>query len=118
MSGRTVRTILLAMAGATLALGGCQTTKRAPPPAPEPTPVPAPPPVVPVLILPKPAPPPPPPPKSCVPPALGAAPRYPDTDTALRNAPGAADRYQLLAAGRILRQERLEDLERVIAGCR
>ena len=33
-------------------------------------------------------------------------------------APGAADRYQLMAAGRILRQQRLEDLERVVQNCR
>ncbi|MBJ7412747.1 MAG: hypothetical protein JHD15_20645 [Phenylobacterium sp.] len=49
---------------------------------------------------------------------LPPPPRYPDTDGALRAAPGAADRYQLMAAGRILRMERLQDLERVIAGCR
>lgn len=61
---------------------------------------------------------PPPPPRSCVPRTLGAAPRYPDTDAALRDAPGAADRYQLLAAGRLMRQRRLEELERIIAGCR
>jgi hypothetical protein len=53
-----------------------------------------------------------------VPKTLPAAPGYPDTEAALRAAAGAADRYQLLAAGRILRQQRLEDLERVIAGCR
>jgi len=53
-----------------------------------------------------------------VPKTLAPPPRYPDSDSALRAAPGAADRYQLLAAGRILRQDRLEDLERVIAGCR
>lgn len=60
----------------------------------------------------------PPPPRSCVPRNLGAAPRYPDSDAALRNAAGAADRYQLMAAGRLMRQRRLEELERVIAGCR
>jgi hypothetical protein len=53
-----------------------------------------------------------------VPRNLPPAPRYPDTDQALRSAAGAADRYQLLAAGRLLRQRRLEDLERVIAACR
>lgn len=56
--------------------------------------------------------------RSCVPRTLGPAPRYPDTDSALRAAAGAADRYQLMAAGRILRQKRLEELERVVAGCR
>jgi hypothetical protein len=79
-------------------------------------------PTEPLLKVPKPPPPPPPPPpappKSCIPRGLGPAPRYPDTDAALRAAPGAADRYQLMAAGRILRQERLEELERAIAACR
>jgi hypothetical protein len=31
---------------------------------------------------------------------------------------GAADRYQLMAAGRILRARRLADLEKVVDGCR
>jgi hypothetical protein len=53
-----------------------------------------------------------------VPKSLPGPPGYPDTDAALRAAAGAADRYQLLAAGRILRKDRLEDLERVVAGCR
>lgn len=103
---------------AAMTLAGCQTLRRETA-KPLPSPPPAPPPVV---VVPKPQPPPPPPPpppqKSCVPRSLPPAPRYPDTDAALRSAPGAADRYQLLAAGRILRQDRLNDLERVIAGCR
>lgn len=105
-----------AAAVAALLLTGCQTLKREPP-----KPVAPPPPAsAPVIVVTKPPPPPPPapPPKSCVPRSLGPPPRYPDTDAALRAAPGAADRYQLLAAGRILRQDRLADLERVIAGCR
>jgi hypothetical protein len=57
-------------------------------------------------------------PRTCVPRTLSPAPRYPDSDAALRDAPGAADRYQLMAAGRLLRQRRLEELERIIAGCR
>jgi len=56
--------------------------------------------------------------RSCVPRTLAPPPRYPDTDAALRNAPGAADRYQLMAAGRLMRQKRLEELEKVVAGCR
>lgn len=56
--------------------------------------------------------------KSCVPRSLGPTPRYPDSDAALRGAPGAADRYQMMAAGRLLRQQRLNELERVVAGCR
>jgi hypothetical protein len=56
--------------------------------------------------------------EACVPKGFPRAPRYPDTDTALRDAGGAADRYQLLAAGRLLRDRRLAELERVIEGCR
>jgi hypothetical protein len=56
--------------------------------------------------------------QSCVPKILPPRPRYPDTDAALRAAPGAADRYQLMAAGRLLRDRRLDQLERIIDGCR
>lgn len=107
-------TALLAVAA--LAVAGCQSLKSRKPPPKAAAP--------PVLVLPKPAPAAPPPPgvapapRACVPKTLGLPPRYPDTDAALRAAGGAADRYQLLAAGRILRQQRLEELERVIAGCR
>jgi hypothetical protein len=102
-----------------VSVSGCQTLKGRKPAPPPPAPVvqPPPPPPPPILVLPKPTPPPP-PPKSCVPKTLPPPPRYPDTDAALRASPGAADRYQLMAAGRILRQQRLEDLERVVAGCR
>lgn len=119
MSRRPGRGLLLIAAGA-VALSGCQSLRQ-PKPKPAPTaPVHvAPPPVAPppprVVVLPAP---PAPPPKSCVPKSFPAPPRYPDTDGALRAAPGAADRYQLMAAGRILRQQRLDDLERVIATCR
>jgi len=121
----TARRVLprLAVVTAALALAGCQTlfhrAKPAPtldlPPlatVPKPTPAPPPPPRV--------APPPPPQTivKSCVPKSLAPPPRYPDTDAALRNSAGAADRYQLMAAGRILREQRLEELERVVSGCR
>lgn len=106
--------LLAAVAGAALALGACQTLRKPkmvelPPPARSPAPV---------APKPPPAPPPPSPPKSCVPKGLPPPPRYPDTDAALRNAPGAADRYQLMAAGRILRNQRLDQLEAVVAGCR
>jgi hypothetical protein len=57
-------------------------------------------------------------PVKCVPDDLGPAPAYPDNDTALRDAGGAADRYQLLAAGRILRTQRLQRLEEVVRRCR
>jgi hypothetical protein len=56
--------------------------------------------------------------RGCVPHTLGPPPRYPDTDTALRDAAGAADRYQLMAAGRLIRLRRLEELERAVAACR
>ena len=102
-----------------LAASGCQTlrSKKPMPAAPAPAP--------PTIAKPTPVPPRvvrvparPPPPRACVPKTLPGPPGYPDTDAALRAAAGAADRYQLLAAGRILRKDRLEDLERVIAGCR
>jgi hypothetical protein len=53
-----------------------------------------------------------------VPQDLGPPPAYPDSEAALRDAGGAADRYQLLAAGRILRAERLAKLEEVVRRCR
>lgn len=117
MTGRTRgRLLLLAVMAAGLA--GCQSlsVRKIAPPAPAPRAAPPPPLVAPppprVIVAP------PPPPKSCVPRTLGGPPRYPDTDGALRAAPGAADRYQLMAAGRILRQQRLDDLERAVAACR
>ena len=57
-------------------------------------------------------------PVKCVPDELGPPPVYPDTDEAMKAAGGAADRYQLLAAGRILRDERLAKLEEVVKKCR
>jgi hypothetical protein len=57
-------------------------------------------------------------PVKCVPDSLGPAPAYPDSDKALRDAGGAADRYQLMAAGRILREQRLQKLEDVVKRCR
>lgn len=117
---KTGRTTILMLGLAAMALAGCETLrgrKAAPEPvapvavapAATPTPMPAPP------VL---RPPPPAPVRSCLPRGLGPAPRYPDTDAALRNAPGAADRYQLMAAGRLMRQRRLDELERAVAGCR
>ncbi|WP_148216801.1 hypothetical protein [Phenylobacterium zucineum] len=109
--------ILLA-AGAGLGLAGCETlgAGRVKPAAPPPVIAVSPPPVV--QVEPPPAQARPRPERSCVPRSLGPPPRYPDTDAALRNAAGAADRYQLLAAGRLLRQKRLAELERAIAACR
>ena len=109
--------VLILVAG--VAVSGCQSLRsKKPPPVVVPTvAVPAPAPVpVPTRVVRVPAKPP--PPRACVPKSLSGPPGYPDTDAALRAAAGAADRYQLLAAGRILRKDRLEDLERVVAGCR
>jgi hypothetical protein len=53
-----------------------------------------------------------------VPRTLARPPKYPDTDQTLREAGGAADRYQLMAAGRLLRIQRLAELERILEGCR
>ncbi len=116
----TYRTILTA-AALSLLLVGCTTLKKEPvkldvpdhaPPAPAVVVRPPPPRIIP-------APPPPAPVKrSCVPRNFPRAPRYPDTDAALRDAGGAADRYQLMAAGRVLKNLRLAELERIVEGCR
>jgi hypothetical protein len=57
-------------------------------------------------------------PVSCVPRALPSPPAYPDSDTRLKQAGEAAERYQLMAAGRLMRIRRLAELERIVAGCR
>ncbi|WP_340646729.1 hypothetical protein [Phenylobacterium sp.] len=57
-------------------------------------------------------------PVTCAPKTLGAAPVYPDTDAAVRASPGPGDLLQLLAAGRLLRDQRLAEIEPVIAACR
>lgn len=54
----------------------------------------------------------------CVPVALPATPDYPDSDEALLAAPDAAERYRLVAAGRLLRNQRLLELEPIIMTCR
>lgn len=102
------------LAACGLVLGACQSLKPKPAPvtalAPPPAPAAAPAPVVvkvPVPVK-----------EACVPKSLGKPPKYPDTDAALRDAGGAADRYQLMAAGRILRERRLSELEKVVDGCR
>ena len=105
---------------AALAAAGCAGLKTAPE-----APAPAPPAVIEAAA---PAPPPPPPPKvvirrvpvrvSCIARDFPRAPQYPDTDAALRAAAGAADRYQLMAAGRMMRERRLAELERAVEACR
>jgi hypothetical protein len=108
------------LAACALALGACQSLqpKGAAPPhlavPPVATPsAPAEPPAAPphVVTITAPA-------RSCVPKTLPRAPKYPDTDAALRDAGGAADRYQLMAAGRLLREHRLAELEKTVDGCR
>jgi len=114
MSRGTLRA-LTAMAACALALCACANFKaKTPPPAAEPpAPAAAAPPAQPVIVkVPVPV------KTACVPRNLPRAPRYPDTDAALRDAGGAADRYQLMAAGRLLRERRLEELEKVVEGCR
>lgn len=57
------------------------------------------------------------PPVPCVPKELGAPPTYVDSDEALLAAPDAAARYQLIYAGRMQRQARLNEVEPVVAAC-
>lgn len=55
---------------------------------------------------------------ACVPETYDAKrPDYPDSDAALKAAADAAERYQLLWAGRPLRQAREKENEAVISGC-
>lgn len=53
----------------------------------------------------------------CVPASLGPAPVFPDSNDALLAAADGAERYSLMAAGRLLRIARLSELEAVVAGC-
>ena len=57
-------------------------------------------------------------PTACVPKALGPTPSYPNTDAAIRASAGPGDLLQLLAAGRLLRSQRLAETEPVITTCR
>lgn len=57
------------------------------------------------------------PPSPCVPASVEAMPAYPDSNAALKAAADAAERYQLIAAGRSLRIARLAELEPVVASC-
>jgi len=55
---------------------------------------------------------------ACVPTKTPEPPAYVDTDAALKSAAGPEDRFQLLAAGRIQRNQRLAVLEPVLRSCR
>lgn len=107
------------LAACAFALGACQSlpSKTAPPHLAVPPVTKTPTPVAPaqpqhdVVTITAPA-------RSCVPKTFPRAPKYPDSDAALRDAGGAADRYQLMAAGRLLRDRRLADLEKTVDGCR
>ena len=110
---------LAAAATCGAALAGCASLGHKPAPTAEPPPavppaaVAAAPPAEPVIVkVPVPV------KTACVPRNLPRAPKYPDSDAALREAGGAADRYQLMAAGRLLRIQRLNELEKVVEGCR
>jgi hypothetical protein len=106
----------IAACGMTLAACACFKPKPAPPlliPAPRaPAAAPAAPPAQVVVKVPVPV------KEACVPKTFPRAPKYPDNDAALRDAGGAADRYQLMAAGRLLRDRRLAELEKTVDGCR
>ena len=114
------RTVLTA-AALGLLLAGCSTFKKKLPHVEVPGPAavaPTPPRVVVVRPAPPRIEPPPQVKRACVPKGFPRAPKYPDTDAALRDAGGAADRYQLMAAGRVLKNLRLAELERIVEGCR
>ena len=117
MSGASPRRLAVAVACG-LAFSACASLKAKPPVVVPPAPAPAinaPPtavPTPPMVKIPLPM------KNDCVPRGLARAPKYPDTDAALRDAGGAADRYQLMAAGRLLRQQRLAELEKVVDACR
>jgi hypothetical protein len=118
MSRRTW-TSAVALAACGLALSACSTLMKPKPAPPAPTltqavPLAAPPPAAAPVVVKVPVP----VKEACVPRGFARAPKYPDSDAALRDAGGAADRYQLMAAGRLLRERRLADLEKVVDGCR
>ena len=53
----------------------------------------------------------------CVPKELGPPPVYVDSDSVLKKAKDAAERFQLLFAGRMQREARLNEIEPVISSC-
>jgi hypothetical protein len=57
-------------------------------------------------------------PTACVTAATPQPPTYPDDDEAVRAAPSPGIRYSLIAAGRLLRIQRLAEIEPVLQACR
>ncbi len=57
-------------------------------------------------------------PVTCIPKSLRAEPSYPDDAAAIKASPGPGDLLQLLAAGRILREQWLSEVRPVLALCR
>ncbi|HEY3694197.1 hypothetical protein [Phenylobacterium sp.] len=55
---------------------------------------------------------------ACAPKDFRAPPATADTDAALRAAPGPAERYQLIAAGRLLKNQWITEAWSVLAACR
>lgn len=53
----------------------------------------------------------------CVPDATTPPPEYIDSDSVLRGAVDAAERYQLVLAGRAQRNARLNEIEPIVASC-
>jgi hypothetical protein len=118
MNVKTWKSATLAVA-CSLALSACASMHPAAPlpvviPPPPAVPVHAPPPAPKEVIVKVPVP----VKEACVPKTFPRAPKYPDSDAALRDAGGAADRYQLMAAGRLLRDRRLAELEKQVDACR
>lgn len=56
--------------------------------------------------------------KSCIPPGFRDAPETPDTDSAIKAAPGPGELLQLLAAGRLLYRQWIAEATPVIRACR
>jgi hypothetical protein len=54
----------------------------------------------------------------CVPANFRDPPAFPDTDEAIRSAPGPGELLQLLAAGRVLYRQWIAEAVPVISGCR
>lgn len=57
-------------------------------------------------------------PVTCIPKSLRPAPTVPDTDAAIKASPGPGDLLQLLAAGRIIRDQWIAEVTPAIAACR